>query len=733
MNAELKAAAEAYWEKGYVVIPWRYITNEKGELEKKPDILEWKSWQTRPQTKDELCSLQFDTADGIGLLCGAKNKDGYYLGALDYDVKPSGGVKPTDESLALGKKILGEMPDTQTEETQSRGIHLYYLSCEPVKTEKKFKKQTALEFLGAWNLVYVAPSKGYTIIHDVGFAVLDDLQSKFYETLSKHGLNKTQNEAKATTPLTRKHDSIEQVLQRDPKLSDLFKGDFQKYGFPSRSEAEQSVLVKLVMEGFTDREICEAMAYCQIGKWQEKTQSYKTTSLKNARETAKEYIDENKQEQNVFEPVVLAKEIMADYHFAIEEQSRFLFAYDPAEGQYSDKAEELIKREMAKRLDEETRARYYNDVFFYINATAPIKSLCEKPEFILVKNGILNTLTKELADFSHEFFLTSKIPVVFDAKADCPLIKKFFSEVLEEGKIKVLQELIGYALYREIIFHKAGLLVGKGRNGKGVTLKLVESLLGKKNYSSETVQDLCYNRFSKANLYLKLANISADLPSSELKHTGNIKMLIAGDTVNAEFKTKTAFPFVPFAKHFYSCNQIPPIANTEDNDAYYLRWVIIEYTKQFIGKQADKKLIKKLTTETEISGLLNWALDGLKRLIEQNDFSETEDAERTRKEYIKRSDSKRAFIEEMVTTTDCPEDFVFNDILHRTFIKYCHAENLPPSTKGELTKAMQQFCPGAERFKKRPSSEEQKQEKVSPVAAWRYIKLKEQKQAELKL
>lgn len=651
---------------------------------------------------------------------------------MDYDVKPTPtGIKPSDEALALGKMILRAMPITKMEETQSKGIHLYYLSRKPVKTDKTFKNQTALEFLGAWNLVYVCPSKGYKPLNDNDFTVLGDLQETFYSALSRHGLTKREVEARTTTGrLEREHDPIEQILQRDEKLADLLKGDYQKYGFPSRSEAEQSVLVKLVMNGFSDTEINGVMTNCQLGKWQEESQSYRNRSLEKAREKAKEYIDSNSQDTE-FEPVVLAKEIMVDYQFIVDEQSRFLFVYDPQEGEYSPRSEELIKREMAKRLDEDTRARYYSDVFFYINATVPIKPLCEDPELILVKNGILNTRTRELRSFTPELFLTSKIPTKYDPQAKCSMIEKFLSEVLEEGKIKLLQELCGYTLYRRITFHKAGLLVGTGRNGKGVTLKLIEALLGPKNCSSETVQDLCYNRFSKANLLLKLANISADLPSSELKHTGTIKMLVAGDTVNAEYKGKTAFPYVPFAKHFYSANQIPPIANTEDNDAYYLRWIIIEYAHQFIGKTADKQLIKKLTTDSELSGFLNWALDGLERLLKQNDFSETEDVDKTRKEYIKRSDSRRAFIEEKLKTTDEYTDYIFNDDLHREFIKYCHQEKLPPCTKGELTKAMQQFCPGAEHTKIRPSKDEQDTGPISPVTAWRYVKLKLSKQKEL--
>jgi hypothetical protein len=295
IKAELRAAAQAYWEQGYVIIPFRYGTDDKGEITKKPDVLEWKEWQTRPQTKQEFDALRLETADGFGLLCGVPNKDGLYPGALDYDVKGKEGKKPTEQALELGQKILRDMPVTQADETPSKGIHLNYLSRKPVTTDKTFKGQTAIEFLGLAGLIYVAPSKGYKRINDNGFTLIEDLQNTFYEILSKHGLTKKESEVKTTSiKLVRKRDSIERILQRDVKLADLLRGEFQKYNFPSRSEAEESVLVKLVMEGFNDAEINAVMADCQLGKWQEREDSYRTVSIEHAREQATKYITEKK-------------------------------------------------------------------------------------------------------------------------------------------------------------------------------------------------------------------------------------------------------------------------------------------------------------------------------------------------------------------------------------------------------------------------------------------------------
>jgi len=78
------------------------------------------------------------------------------------------------------------------------------------------------------------------------------------------------------------HAEFDALLQKDEKLRDLFEGKWNKYSFPSRSEAEQSLLTKLVAYGFSQETINAIMTESKIGKWKEKTQAYHKTSIENA-------------------------------------------------------------------------------------------------------------------------------------------------------------------------------------------------------------------------------------------------------------------------------------------------------------------------------------------------------------------------------------------------------------------------------------------------------------------
>lgn len=369
--------------------------------------------------------------------------------------------------------------------------------------------------------------------------------------------------------------------------------------------------------------------------------------------------------------------------------------------------------------------RLYPDIYFYICGTSPTEPFNDNPQLLICENGILDVSKRELRQFSPSYFITTKIPVRYNPELDCPAIKKFLKEVLGKKQIPVFQELLGYTLYRRMIFHKAGLFVGSGANGKSTTLELVKAFLGKDNCSALTIQDICNNRFSLAVMFGKLANICADLPSNKMEHTGKFKQASGGDTVNAEVKNKMPFPFVNTAKLLFSCNRIPPIAEMEDCYAFFRRWIILEFNNVFDGKKADKHQLEKLTTPEELSGFLNFALDGLKRLLKNNDFSINETVEQMRKQYVKRSDSVKAFVEENIEVTAEFSDWIEIGELYKIFVKYCQKEKIATVPQRVFTAEMKEHCVGAEYKVHRLTESEKKGNYSKPqVHVWQFIKLK---------
>jgi putative DNA primase/helicase len=721
--SDLKAAAEAYHELKLPVIPFKVTKKEDGEYDKR-NLGSWKKWETEPQTQEEFDALDWSEANAFAVILGTQAKNGHYLSVIDYDVKGAA----NEEIKAKGKEILRDFPITQTHETVNRGTHLVYWSRNKTRTDGTFHDTAGLELLGEKKLCLMPPSLGYKCKNDNSPTEIENLEETFYNILKKHGLGHTEE-----TEVEQQLDAYSFSLSKLIDLSQMNKISPNEYQgshpiHDSTTEKNFCVNTKTnTWHCFRHNSGGGALQYLAMKEGLIKCEQAQKGALrgKKFREVltiaaSQGLVDQKVLYQSEINPIVLAKDIMEDYDFVVDKASGSPYYFNQAEGIYSDKTEQLIKREIVRRLDENTKARYYQEVENFVTNSAPLAEMNTQPELLAVENGVLNVLTRQLSPFSPDGYLTQKLKVKYDPEAKCPAIQKFLGEVLEEKQRQIAQEFIGYALYRKITYHVCLLLQGPGRNGKSTLLELNTALLGQGNVSSQTIQSLCYNRFSLAELHHKLANISADLPSRELSNTGTFKMIVGGDRLPGEHKHKDPFNFDNYAKLMFSCNTIPPIASTEACLAFYSRFKILEFKQTFIGKKADKRLIEKLTTPEELSGYLNYALEGLKRLEERQDFTEDRDLEETEKAYVKLSNSCQAYINEKVIVTDTHSDYVFADVLYRDFITYCHNEKLQTHPKAAFTKAMQQFCNGAERARIRLEDDKGA---GNPLSAWRYIKL----------
>ena len=418
-------------------------------------------------------------------------------------------------------------------------------------------------------------------------------------------------------------------------------------------------------------------------------------------------------DEKKFNPICFAESVLANFKIKTTRDNETVFIYDKKEGVYSPNGEVTIKGLMVKILGKETRHRHYHDVIFYIKGKTYFdRPLTVDPKKLVVANGVIDVETRQVSPFSPDEFYLTALPVIYDGKAECPRTLKFLAEVVEERLLPLMQEMFGYCLYQAYPFHVAFMFVGNGKNGKSTLQNLLTAFLGKQNVSHETLQDLCYRPFSKAQLYGKLANTCADIPNTPLTHTGTFKQSTGDDPLSAEFKFKNSFNFWNYAKLVFSCNQVPE--TKDDTDAYYRRWQIVPCNNVFSGDKCDPHILEKLTNTEELSGLLNWSLEGLKRLLEQGQFSVNEDFEEQRKQYIRKSNSSKAFIEECLTYEPDCNAIIPEAELYRTYIEFCNDNELPTSKKAVLTQNIHQYLAQAKQTKERIEGK--------PVWVWQYLK-----------
>jgi len=374
----------------------------------------------------------------------------------------------------------------------------------------------------------------------------------------------------------------------------------------------------------------------------------------------------------------LTGDILNEFKFITLLDTEEVLVYD--DGYWQCGGEAKIKAEAEKRvgLSKLLTVHVINEIIGHIQrSTYTARGLLNQFSGIInLKNGLLDVTTRELKPHTPEFLSTIRIPVAYDPDADCPRIKQFLAEVLEPQDIPVIHELAGYALIPDYSLQRAFLFIGDGSNGKSTLLQILRIFLGKNNCSTVAWHALEYSRFASSRLDGKLLNIYADLPSRSMNSTGTFKMLTGGDAISAEKKFKDSYSFVNFARLLFSANKPPQILD-EDSYAFWRRWIVINFPSQFPENdpRTDPDLLSKLTTETELSGLLNLALDGLQRLLFNSRFSYGKTVDQTQSYYLKASDPVYAFVE------DCcefdPEAVTSKDELFDAFRCYCQVSKTP--------------------------------------------------------
>ena len=145
---------------------------------------------------------------------------------------------------------------------------------------------------------------------------------------------------------------------------------------------------------------------------------------------------------------LLGDEICRVDHFA-QDAGRKLYRF--SDGGYRKQGDQFIKRRVKQLLHQFERTRDWTPrlaetVVEWIRVDSP--ELWERPptDLVNVKNGLLDTKTRELRAHSHEFLSSVQLPVTYDPSATCPETDKFDAQVFPEDAIEFARELPGWLI-----------------------------------------------------------------------------------------------------------------------------------------------------------------------------------------------------------------------------------------------------------------------------------------------
>ena len=237
------------------------------------------------------------------------------------------------------------------------------------------------------------------------------------------------------------------------------------------------------------------------------------------------------------------------------------------------------------------------------------------PWLFNVKNGTINLLTREFIAHKQENMITKMANVEYDPKADCPLWKQFIREIMNYkiDLINFAQTAAGWSLTGDTSEQTMFILFGSGANGKSTFLNSIMYLLGDYSTSTPTESFMKKNSDQNTNDIARLrgARFVTTTEAEQGRRLSEplIKKITGSDPMTARFLYGEFFTFTPTFKIWMATNHKPVIKGTDYG--IWRRIKLIPFTTRIEEQKQDKDLEVKL--KNEVSGILNWLLDGMER------------------------------------------------------------------------------------------------------------------------
>jgi len=317
------------------------------------------------------------------------------------------------------------------------------------------------------------------------------------------------------------------------------------------------------------------------------------------------------------------------------------------------------------------------EVIDYMELIAPDVETADA-RYIAFNNGLYDVVTGNMQGFSANIIVTNKIPHDFNPDAYNELADQTMNKLsCNDAAIRsLLEECIGYCFYRRNELGKAFILTGDRQNGKSTFLDVIKAILGDSNISALDLKELG-DRFTTSMMFGKLANIGDDIGDDFLQgsQVSIFKKIVTGNRIKAERKGQDPFEFNPFIKLLFSANDIPRMK--DKTGAVLRRLVIIPFNAKFTKSDPDyKPFIKyELIEQTAIEYFIRLGIDGLKRVLENQDFTSSEKVERSLQEYEEENNPIIGFIKEQ--GIEMIENEPTNEVYKR-YQLYCADNSMQP-------------------------------------------------------
>lgn len=266
--------------------------------------------------------------------------------------------------------------------------------------------------------------------------------------------------------------------------------------------------------------------------------------------------------------------------------------------------------------------------------------------FFNFENGVYDVKDHVLRPHYKDCGFKFVLPAEYDATAECKQFSKFMSQITCNRKELelVLQEFMGYVLSgMEPTFHFALALLGTGANGKSTFVNVLRTLCGKGAHSSLSLKGMQSDQ-KRYLLMNKLMNVAEENSRDSFRDTELVKNFISGGVIDVKQLYSQPFEYKNNSKLIALFNELP--SNFDHTSGFYRRLLLVPFDAEFSGDDVDYKILDKL--KREISGIFNYAIEGYKRLIQQNGFTKSQAIRDAIEQYTVDSSEVRSWFKDEV-------------------------------------------------------------------------------------
>nr|DAN41032.1 MAG TPA: dsDNA helicase [Caudoviricetes sp.] len=348
-----------------------------------------------------------------------------------------------------------------------------------------------------------------------------------------------------------------------------------------------------------------------------------------------------------------------------------------------------IESQMIKHIPHLKRANR-SEVLAYLEIMIDGEAKTTNPNVIAFTNGLYNIKDGSFKDFTPDVVITNKIPWPYNPAAYSELLDHTLDRLAcNDPEVRaLLEEMVGYCLYRRNELGKAFILIGDKSNGKSTFLHVVKNMLGDSNIASLDLKELG-DRFKTAELFGKLANIGDDIGDEFIANASVFKKLVTGDRVNVERKGQDPFEFNNYAKFLFSANNIPRMK--DKTGAVQRRLVIVPFDAKFTPNDPDfRPFIKdELCEQDSMEYLIVLGLKALKSVLGKAQFTTSKRVQGQLDEYEQNNNPIIGFIQEVGL------DGIVNEAtntVYRRYKEYCIANNFQALSAIEFSRQICKRC-----------------------------------------